>query len=73
VDLKADCWASPMCVDGKVYIPDGQGYVHIYEQGKTKKLLKKLEMDKGIKVPIVVANGTIYVTTEEKLYAISAK
>jgi hypothetical protein len=30
-------------------------------------------MDKGIKVPIVVANGTIYVTTEEKLYAISAK
>jgi outer membrane protein assembly factor BamB len=27
VDLKADCWASPMCVDGKVYIPDGQGYV----------------------------------------------
>ncbi len=72
-DLKADCWASPLWVDGKVYMPDGQGYVHIFEQGKTKKLVNKVDMGKGIKASIVVANGTIYVMTEEKLYAIAAK
>ncbi len=69
-DLRAECWASPLWADGKVYMPDGQGYVHVLAHGKDKKVLKKIDMDKGIKAPIVVANGVIYVRNETHLYAI---
>jgi outer membrane protein assembly factor BamB len=69
-DLKAGCWASPLWADGKIYMPDGQGYVHILAHGKDLRVLKKIDMVKGIKAPVVVANGVIYVRTDTQLFAI---
>jgi outer membrane protein assembly factor BamB len=72
-DLKGAVWASPLCADGKVYVPDDGGNVHVFAQGKEKKLLNKIDMEDGIKAAPVVANGVLYLLTEKHLFAIAGK
>jgi outer membrane protein assembly factor BamB len=72
-DFKANVWAAPLCVDGKVYLPDDAGAVHVFEQGKEKKALPPVEMGARMKAAAVVANGVLYVTTERRLFAIGVK
>jgi outer membrane protein assembly factor BamB len=70
-DVKTNVWASPLWVDGKVYLVDDSGIVTIFEHGKEKKVLPKVEMDSGMKAGPVVANGVLYLLTGERLYAIA--
>jgi outer membrane protein assembly factor BamB len=72
-DLKANVWAAPLWVDGKVYLGDDVGIIHIFAHGKEKKKLQSVEMEDGTKAGVVAANGVLYVTTEKHLYAIQAK
>ncbi|HEX5272426.1 MAG TPA: PQQ-binding-like beta-propeller repeat protein, partial [Gemmataceae bacterium] len=69
-DVKAQIWATPLWVDGKVYVPDDTGNVTIFEHGKEKKVVGKVEMDEGVKAAPVVANGVLYLVTSKRLYAI---
>jgi hypothetical protein len=75
--MESDTWCSPYWVDGKVYIGDEDGDVYIFEHGKTKKLLGKVEFGAPttIRVTPVACNGVLYVMTENpcKLYAIKTK
>jgi outer membrane protein assembly factor BamB len=71
--LGADTWGSPYWVDGKVYLGCEGGAVFIFEHGKEKKLLKKVDMgDCQIRATPVVNNGVLYVMPENecRLYAI---
>jgi outer membrane protein assembly factor BamB len=72
-DLKANIWASPLWVDGKVYMPADDGTVWIFDPAKEKKVVAKVEMDEGIRAAPVVANGTLYLVTSKRLYAIGGK
>ena len=72
-DLKSATWSSPLWVDGKVYVPDDQGYVHIFAHGKEKKLVGKVEMEEPMKAAPVVAGGVLYLVGDKHLYAIGAK
>src|SRR5262249_17952039 len=72
-DLKAAVWASPLWVDGKVYMPDEGGNGHIFAHGKEKKLRGKIDMEEQGKAAPVVANGVLYVLTEKHLFAIAGK
>ncbi len=72
-DLGADTWASPMWIDGKIYMGSDADKIVIYEHGKRKKILKEIEMDGHIRATPVMANGVLYVMTENKLYAIAKK
>jgi outer membrane protein assembly factor BamB len=77
-EMRADTWSSPYWVDGKVYIGNESGAMHVFAHGKTKKLLAKNEPPgRGTKIratPVAV-NGVLYVITENpcKLWAIAAK
>jgi outer membrane protein assembly factor BamB len=74
--LGADTWSSPYWVDGKVYIGTENGSMRIYEHGKTKKLVNKIDTGaEAIRATPVAVNGVLYVMTENptKLWAISAK
>jgi outer membrane protein assembly factor BamB len=74
--LGADTWSSPYWVDGKIYIGTENGTVRIYEHGKTKKLVKKVDMNAdAVRATPVAVNGVLYVMTENptKLWAISTK
>jgi outer membrane protein assembly factor BamB len=66
-------WSSPYWVDGKVYLGTEGKSVFVFAHGKEKKLLAENEMDARVRATPVAANGTLYVMTENKLYAIAAK
>jgi outer membrane protein assembly factor BamB len=70
-DFKVNVWASPLWVEGKVYLPDDAGNVHIFEHGKEKTPLPNVDMATGVKAAAVVANGALYITTQTRLYAIA--
>jgi outer membrane protein assembly factor BamB len=70
-DMKDGTWASPYYVDGKVYIGTEGGDVLIFEHGKVKKAPAKINMEKNLQLPVVVANGVLYVNTGAQLYAIA--
>ncbi len=72
-DLKAAVWGTALWADGKVYVGDDQGTVHVYAHGKEKKRVAKVEMDEPIKAAPVAANGVLYLVGDKHLYAISSK
>jgi outer membrane protein assembly factor BamB len=72
-DLKSAVWASPLWVDGKVYMPDDGGNVHIFAHGKEKKSINTIDMEEAVKAAPVVANGVLYLVTDKHLFAIAGK
>jgi outer membrane protein assembly factor BamB len=79
-DMKSDTWSSTYWVDGKVFIGNENSRMLIFEHGKTKKLLKEIQMGPiGVPTKVratpIAVNGTLYIMTENpcKLYAIGAK
>src|SRR5262249_37148529 len=72
-DVRAPLWSSPYWVDGKVYIGHDTGSLLIFADGKEKKLLGSIDMESPIRATPTAANGTLYVMTEDKLYAIQEK
>ena len=74
-NLESDTWSSPFVVDGKVYIGNEAGAIHVFEHSAKMKLVNKVEMDGTIRVTPVANNGVLYVVTEGpcRLWAIKAK
>ncbi len=70
-DTKAPIWSSPYYVDGKVYLGTDDGTVWVYAHGKQQKVLAENVMEGRIRATPVAANGTLFVMTENKLYAIA--
>jgi outer membrane protein assembly factor BamB len=69
-DTDAGIWASPLIVDGKVYVAYEDGTLFVFELAKQKKLLAQREFDNAIESSPVYANGVLYVMTHRVLYAI---
>jgi outer membrane protein assembly factor BamB len=79
-DLLAGIWGSPLWVDNKVYIGTENAEIAIFAHGKEKKLLagggaegSQVEMGAMVHGTPVAVNGTLYVATPKKLYAIRKK
>lgn len=68
-DLRAFVYAQPLWVDGKVLITNEDGDIFVFTHGKEKKLLTKMEGEQTMRTGLVFANGTLYVTVENTLYA----
>jgi outer membrane protein assembly factor BamB len=71
-DTKSSVLGSTYWVDGKIYLGTQSGDINILEHGTTYKAPRQVEMDEGLKSTPVVANGVLYITTPNKVYAISA-
>ncbi len=69
-DTKAYMWGSTFVADGKVLFGDTTGMLWIMAAGREKKLLNKMKFDAAICQTPVVANGILYITTDQRLYAI---
>ena len=67
-------WASTLVADGKVYVgthTSSHGQFWVLAAGKEKKVLSSIRLDdEPIYGSAVAANGTLYVTTMTRLYAI---
>ncbi len=70
-DMFAAVWGSPVLIDGKVYLGDEDGDVTILQAGKTKKVLAEMNMGSSVYSTPVPANGTLYITNRNQLYALA--
>ena len=70
-DLFAAVWGSPLLVDGKIYLGDEDGDVVIMQEGKTLKVLGELNMGSSVYSSPVPANGALYISSRNQLYALS--
>jgi outer membrane protein assembly factor BamB/precorrin-6B methylase 2 len=71
-DPKATILASPLIVDGKVYVADENGMVAVLALSKEKRLLAENDLENSARSSPVFANGTLYVAAGWKLYALKA-
>ncbi len=84
-DLLAQCWGSPLIVEDNVYVGDEDGDVAILklspnpadsvgwnQEYKMFEPLREIVMPTSIYSTPVVANNTMYLSTKNMLYAISA-
>lgn len=69
-DLDSATWSSPYTVDGKVYMGTDKNQLFIFDHSKTKKLISTVNMGQKVRATPVVANGVLYIMTENRLYAI---
>jgi outer membrane protein assembly factor BamB len=70
-DLFAAVWGSPVLIDGKIYLGDEDGDVVIMQEGKVKKVLGEINMGSSVYSSAVPANGTLYISNRNQLYALA--
>jgi outer membrane protein assembly factor BamB len=69
-EMGSAVWSSPYYVDGKVLMGDEDGHVVVFAAGKEKKIINTIDMGGSVYTTPVAANGVLYISTREKLYAI---
>ncbi len=70
-ETKGPIWASPLVADGKVYIGTNRRDFWVLAAGREKKVIGTVQLDSPTSSTPVAANGVLYVTTMEKLYALA--
>ena len=68
--LKMDSWSSALVADNKVYIGSRGSDFWILEAGKKLNVLDSIKLDSPIHSTPVAANGVLYISTMNRLYAI---
>jgi outer membrane protein assembly factor BamB len=72
-DQQATVWSSPYLVDGKVFLGNEDGDLRVYAHSKEMKQLAKIAIGPGIKTPVKVVDGVLYVLAKTELYAVKVK
>ena len=57
-------------VDGRVYIGNEDGILSVFKVSKRKKLLAEVPLSAPMYTTPVVANKTLYIATQNHLYAV---
>ncbi|HXV64540.1 MAG TPA: PQQ-binding-like beta-propeller repeat protein [Vicinamibacteria bacterium] len=70
-DTFAAVWASPLVVDGKVYLGDEDGDVVVLKPGKEEAVVAEMNMGSSVYSSAVPANGVLYVATRNQLFALA--
>jgi outer membrane protein assembly factor BamB len=71
-DVRDELWASPLVADGKVFFASRRGEFLAFAVSREKTLLAATLLGEAISGTPVAANGTLYVTTMSRLYAVRA-
>jgi outer membrane protein assembly factor BamB len=70
-DMLAQSWGSPLISDGHVYVGDEDGDVAIFEFGaQYNEPIEEINMGSSVYSTPIAANGRIYISTKDKLFAI---
>jgi outer membrane protein assembly factor BamB len=72
-DLFSAVWGSPFVVDGKVYLGDEDGDLVVLAHGREKKVLAEMSMGGSVYGTITPANGALFLTARNRLFAIADK
>jgi len=68
--LKMDSWSSALVADNKIYVGSRGKDFWILDEGKELNILESKILDSSIHSSPVAANGVLYISTMNKLYAI---
>jgi len=63
-------WGSTLVADGKVYVGSRRSDFHVFAAGRQKRVLASIKLDSPLSAPPTAANGTLFLTTMKKLYAV---
>jgi outer membrane protein assembly factor BamB len=66
----AHIWGSPFVAGGKVYLGDEDGMLTMLKAGKKLKKLGAVELTAPVYATPILANGTMYISSQTHLYAI---
>ncbi len=69
----AGIWASPMVIDGKVYLGNADGEVIVLDAAKQKNLVFQANMGSTVYSTFVPANGMLFITNRDTLFALATK
>ncbi len=69
-NTEAPIWGSTYAADGKVWIGTERCDLFVLAASKEMKLLRKITLDNKIYTTPIVANGTLYCTSQTYLYAV---
>ncbi|QDV42703.1 outer membrane biogenesis protein BamB [Stieleria neptunia] len=70
-DMFAQSWGSPLISDGHVYVGDEDGDVAIFQFGpQYNEPMEEINMGSSVYSTPIAANGRIYISTKDKLFAI---
>jgi len=69
-EARGEIWASTLVADGKVFTGTRKGDFWILAAGKEKRVLSSVHLEDGVISTAVAANGTLYVGTMTRLYAL---
>jgi outer membrane protein assembly factor BamB len=72
-DTKGHIWGSTLYIDGKIYVGNEEGELHIIKAGKQMEKIAVIDFPGAIFATPVYANGTLYVMTMSQLYAFGTK
>jgi len=72
-DMLAGIWASPMVIDGRVYLGSADGDVVVIDAAKEKKVLFQTNMGSSVYSTFVPANGALFVNSRNTLFALAKK
>lgn len=70
-EASGDFWASPLVADGKVYAGTRRGQFLVLAAGREKRVLSTTELTSPISSTPCAANGTVYVATMNRLFALA--
>ncbi|MEO1618069.1 MAG: PQQ-binding-like beta-propeller repeat protein [Planctomycetota bacterium] len=70
-DMLAQSWGSPLITDGRVFVGDEDGDVAIFQFGaQYNEPDDEINMGSSVYSTPIAANGRIYISTKDKLFAI---
>ena len=72
-DTQGEIWGSPLVADGKVYVGTRRRQLWVFAAGREKEVLATIRMDGELNGTVTAANGTLYVATMARLYAIAKR
>lgn len=69
-EMSGPVWASPLVADHKVFVGTRRGQYSVLAAGREKRVLSTVELLEKINATTTAANGTFYVATMSKLFAV---
>ena len=70
-DMFAAIWGSTIFIDGRIYIGDEDGDITVLRHGPKLEVLAETNMNSSVYSTPVPANGVLYVSTRNQLFALA--
>jgi len=72
-DTKGHIWGSTLYIDGKIYVGNEEGELHILKAGKQLEKIAVIDFPGSLFATPVFANDTLYIMTMSQIYAFGTK